>query len=335
MTASIAIFLAAAAVIGVAGTHMAIAADRLADRTGLGEALTGVLLLAAATSVPDFAATLSAALDQRPELAISNAVGSIAANIVFLAIADAVYRRANLEHAAASAANLMQGALFITLMTLPLMAAMMPEIVFWGVHPVTPLIVMAYVLGIRLVRSAHERPMWWPRQTSETVSDAPDDANRDASLSRLWLQFIALTTLAGFAGWLIMDSAEAIIDQTGLDEGVGGGVFTALSTSLPELVTTIAAVRQGALALAVGNILGTNFFNLIVIAAADAVYRAGSIYHALPDTQLVFGLLVILMTSVLLLGLVRRQTYGIGRIGFESALILVLYACSIAMLVFT
>ena len=96
---SVSLFLVAAAVIGMAGTYMTGTVDRLADRTGLGEALAGLLLLAAATSLPDFGATFSAALDQRAELAMSNITGSMAANLAFLGVADAVYRKANLEHA--------------------------------------------------------------------------------------------------------------------------------------------------------------------------------------------------------------------------------------------
>lgn len=333
MSQHIALFVLAATAIGLAGVRMSRVADRLADRTGMGETLAGVVLLAAATSIPDFAATLSAALDQRPRLAMSNIIGSMAANLAFLGIADIAYRKANLEHASASAANLTQAALFITLLTLPLIAAMTPAIEFAAMHPVSAIIVIVYVLGMRLVRTAQTEPMWRPRQTPHTVTDQPEPGAGRESVARLWLAFAGLTAVMAVAGWLIMDSAEAIVDSTGIDEAVAGGVFTAISTSLPELVTTIAAVRYGALALAVGNILGTNFFNVVVIAAADVAYRSGSIYHALPETQIVFGLIVILMTAVLLLGMVQRQTFGIWKIGFESALILLLYAGAVAMLI--
>jgi len=112
-----------------------------------------------------------------------------------------------------------------------------------------------------------------------------------------------------------------------------GGLFTALATSTPELVTTIAAIRIGALTLAVSNIFGTNCFNMLVVAAADAGYAHGSIYHDMAPVQMTWGLVSILMTAILLLGLVRRETYGIGRIGFESALILGVYAIALSVIV--
>lgn len=122
-----------------------------------------------------------------------------------------------------------------------------------------------------------------------------------------------------------MSAGESIATRTELSDTAVGGLLTALSTSTPELVTTIAAVRAGAPMLAVGNILGTNCFNTLIIGVADIAHRGGSIFHAISSFQLVWGLTTILMAGVLLLGLVHRQEYGIARMGFESFLILVIY----------
>jgi len=329
---SIIIFGIAAFGIITAGSRLARVADELADRTGMGEALFGVLLLAGVTSLPDFAATLSAAMDDRPDLAMSNVMGSMAVNLVFLGIADIVYRKANLEHAAASSVNLMLAALLVVLLTLPLLAIVSPTIPQWGVHPVTPLIVIAYLFGLHLVLRTEARPMWFPRLTSETVPDKPS-SQLHGSLTSAWVSFIALAILTGIAGWFLMEAAKGIADETGLSDTLVGGLLTALATSTPELVTTIVAIRLGALTLAVSNIFGTNCFNMLVVAAADLGYPAGSIYHDMAPVQMTWGLVSILMTAILLLGLVRRETYGIGRIGFESALILTVYAVALGIVV--
>ncbi|BAZ94044.1 sodium/calcium exchanger membrane region [Thiohalobacter thiocyanaticus] len=332
LTASIIAFSAAALVIVTAGSRLARVADELADRTGLGEALFGIFLLAGVTSLPDFAATLSAALDARPDLAMSNVMGSMAVNLVFLGIADVVYRKANLEHAAASPTTLMLAALLIVLLTLPLLAIATPPVALGGVHPVTPIIVAAYLFGLHLVMRSEERPMWFPRHTRQTVPDKPVH-HRRGGLSLAWLSFIVLAAVTGLAGWVLMEAAKVISDQSGLSETLVGGLFTAVATSTPELVTTIAAIRAGALTLAVSNIFGTNCFNMLVVAAADAGYPGGPIYHDMAPVQMTWGLVSILMTGILLLGLVRRETYGIGRIGFESALILTIYAAALAIII--
>lgn len=325
-------FLIATVVIAIAGTFMSLVADRLADRTGLGEAMIGVFLLAGATSLPDFAATLSAAIDERPGLAMSNVMGSMAANLAFLGIADTVYRKANLEHAAVSTSNLTQAALLIALLSVPLIATSSPHFVVWNIHLATPLIVAGYIFGFLLVRRTQETPMWFPRNTPQTVQDVPDQGSYEEGLTSLWLKFAGLTVITASAGWVLMETAKVIVDQTALSEGLAGGVFTAIATSSPELVTTIAAVRQGALTLAVGNIVGTNGFNILVIAVADIGYRQGSIYHDISSQQSVWGLVVILMTAVLLLGMVQRQPRGIGNIGFESVLMLCVYTVTVLIM---
>ncbi len=327
-------FIIGALVIVIAGSQLARVADELADRTGMGEALFGIFLLAGVTSLPDFAATLSAALDSRPDLAMSNVMGSMAVNLVFLGIADIVYRKANLEHAAASSTNLMLAALLIALLALPLLAIVSPPIDFLGIHPVTPLIVAAYIFGLHLARSTETKPMWLPRMTRQTVPDEPE-SNVHGSLLKAWLSFITLAVVTGIAGWVLMEGGKGISDQTGLSDTLVGGLLTALATSAPELVTTIAAIRRGALTLAVSNIFGTNCFNMLVVATADAGYPGGSIYHDMAPVQMTWGLVSILMTAILLMGMVRRQRYGIGRIGFESALILSVYIVALGIVITT
>lgn len=327
---SVLVFGIAALAIVTAGSRLARISDDLADRSGLGEALFGVLLLGSVTSLPDFAATLSAAIARRPDLAMSNVMGSMAVNLAFLGIADIVYRKANLEHAAASPVNLMLAALLIVLLTLPLLAIAMPTPAVLGVHPVTPVLVAAYLFGLYLVHRTQARPMWFPRQTRQTVPDTPDQQPRGGLLGS-WLTFIALAVVTGVAGWALMEAAKVIADQTGLSDTVVGGMLTAVATSTPELVTTIAAIRCGALTLGVSNIFGTNCFNILVVAAADVGYLHGSIYHDVAPVQMIWGLVTILMSAILLLGMLRRETYGIGRIGFESALMLMVYGVALGL----
>lgn len=331
---SLIVFVIAALAIVTAGTRLARLADELADRTGLGEALFGVLLLAGLTSLPDFAATVSAAMDFRPDLAMSNIMGSMAVNLAFLGIADMVYRKANLEHAAASPVNLMLSALMIVLLTLPLLATALPSITLWRIHPVTLLVVIAYLYGLHLVHHAQEKPMWYPRLTRLTVPDKPEK-HHGTKASGAWLGFVLLAIVTCIGGWFLMEAAKGIADQTGISDTLVGGLFTALATSSPELVTTVAAIRYGALTLAVSNIFGTNCFNMLVVAVADMSYSGGSIYHDMSPIQVTWALVSILMSAILLLGMVRRETYGIGRIGFESVLILSVYAVAVVIIVAT
>ena len=293
----------------------------------------GAVFLGGSTSLPGIVTSVTAAAGGHAELAVSNAVGGIAAQTAFLAIADIFYKSANLEHAAASIANLAQGTLLITLLSIPLIGMAGPQIEIWGIHPATIVLITAYLFGLRLVSRSQETKMWSPRRTRETQPDEPEHHRaKKGSSTKLWLKFVAYAAIIATAGYVIARAGIAISAQTGLSDSVVGGLFTAISTSLPELVTTIAAVRQGALTLGVGGVIGGNCFDLLLLAFSDLAYRQGSIYSAIANRQILVISLTILMTGILLLGLLKREKHGVGNIGFESFLILLIYAGGVAML---
>ncbi len=329
---TVALFCGAALVIGVIGSRLSRVADTLADSTGLGEAIAGALFLGATTSLPGIVTSVTAALENHPQLAMSNAIGGIAAQTVFLAIADIAYRQANLEHAAASVSNMLQGTLLIILLAIPLLATNSPPISVLGIHPASPLMVAVYLYGLRMASQARSHQMWYPHKTAETQSDVPDPDATSDPLGLLWVRFGVLAILLGGAGWLVATTGMHIAAQSGLSETAVGGFFTAIATSLPELVTAIAAVRQGSQTLAVGGIIGGNAFDTLFAAVADVAYRPGSIYHAMTPHQGFLIALTIMMIGVLLMGLIRREKQGIANIGFESFFILVIYAGAAAFL---
>ncbi len=332
LPAAIGVFVTGAAVIAVAGTRLSAAADRLADRTGLGEAVTGAVLLGAATSLSGIAASVTAALDGLPSLALSNAIGGIAAQTVFLAFADLAYRRANLEHAAASVPNMMQASLLIVLLALMLCAMILPPVVIAGIHPVTAVMVAAYIYGLRLVQRSRDDPMWRPQMTGETRVDAPDEPQGGQTAVRMAIEFALAGLIVLAAGVAVARSGGIIAAQTGISQTVVGALLVAIATSLPELVTSVAAVRRGALTLAVAGVIGGNAFDTLFAAVADGVYRAGSLYHSVTSHEMFLIALTILMTAVLLLGLLRRERSGPGGIGFESCVVLVLYGLGMAVI---
>lgn len=323
------IFAAAGVVILLAGTRLARLADQLADHTGLGEAIAGAVFLGATTSLPGSILSVISAHFGHTDLAVSNALGGIVAQTAFLGLADLTYRRANLEHAAASLTNLSQGALLVLLLAVPLVAYSAAPLTFLGVDAATPVLFAAYAFGLRLSAQARAEPMWRPHDTAET---APDVASADAGWRgwRSGLAFAGLAAVAGLAGIALGEVGVELSRKTGLSESAVGTVFTAVTTSLPELVTSIAAVRQGSLTLAVGGIIGGNAFDVLFLAFSDLAYRDGSIYQTLTRGHILLLSLAIVMTAILLLGLLRREKHGIAGIGFESVLILVIYAAAVA-----
>ncbi|SHF02934.1 cation:H+ antiporter [Loktanella atrilutea] len=328
----LAVFLVAAAVVVAASIKATGLADVIADRTKMGEALVGGLILGGATSLAGVVVSVDAALNGNASFAFSNAVGGIAAQTLFLALADMIYRRANLEHAAAEPANLFQAVLLIGLLALPLCAVAGPEVSVFGLHPVSLVMFAAYLGGMKVASIVAEQPMWRPVQTEATREDTPDDPDAAGkSALRPALYFAGLVALMGLGGLAISQVGSALIDRFGLASSLVGAVITAVVTSLPELVTTLVAVRRGALQLAVGGIIGGNTFDTLFLVASDASYRDGSLFHAIGDNDLYWLTTGLLMTAVLLGGLIVRQRAGPGRIGIESVLMILIYGTALGL----
>ncbi|MBD2312643.1 sodium:calcium antiporter [Desertifilum sp. FACHB-1129] len=324
------IFVLSAIAIALAGSRLAGVADRLAEVTGLGQALVGAIFLGGCTSLPGIVTSITAAAGGHAELATSNALGAIAAQTVYLAVADIAYSKANLEHAAASVTNLIQATLLVALLAIPLVAMSGPDISVFGIHPATLLIPITYIFGLYLISESQSLPMWRPLQTSNTMQETVPHAElervgEDSGLRSLAAQFLALAAVVTVAGYGVAHSALGLSQVAHLSEGLVGSLFTAISNSLPELVTTVAAVRRGALTLAVGGVIGGNSFDVLLLALSDVAYREGSIYKVLAGQQIFAIGLTILMTGILILGMLRRERHGIGNIGLESVLLIVLY----------
>ena len=319
-------FIIVTAIIGWFGIRMTKTARDLAQSTGLGEALMGAVFIGASTSLSGITTSVSAAASGYAELAVSNGLGGIAAQTAFLALADISYRRANLEHAAASAENLFMSSFLLTLLAIHALALSIPSISIFGVHPATIVLIIIYVFGVHLLARTHETPMWLPRKTKDTSSE-PEEKSRHQSrhIWKLWIRFTLYGTVVSLAGWALSQLAIPLGEKAALPPGIVGGIFTAVSTSIPELVVAITAVRMGALNLAVGDIIGGNAFDTLFIAASDIAYREGPIYADVTSAEQFWLANSMLMTSVLLMGLIYRERHGLGNIGLESVVLLVLY----------
>jgi len=332
LPAVLALFLGAALTILAAGSKLASAADRLADAAGLGEAATGAIVMGAITSLAGIITSVAAAARGLPEMAVSNALGGIAVQTAFLVVADFFYRRANLEHAAVSLPNLMDGAALVALIAVVLAASAGPDWSLWGVHPVTPVLFAAYLYSRRISLQGRDRPLWRAEDTRETRRDQPDSDAESEGLGRLLAIVATLGGVTALAGFAVAQSGVALITEAGLKESLVGAAMTAIATSTPELVTTVAAVRRGALQLAVGGIIGGNTFDVLFVGAADIAYRDGSIYHAMGVDSAFLAALTLIMTAILILGLLRREPHGVANIGFESMAVLVLYLTGLTII---
>jgi cation:H+ antiporter len=330
---SVAVLLLAGAATVVCGVRMAMLGDRLADRTGWGEAFFGAVFFGLATSLSGIVMTAVSAAADQPALAYGNAVGGIAAQTLAITVADAFHRGVNLEHAAPSLTNVLFGCLLIGMLGLALMASFSPDAVFGAVHPASVALVAFYLGGLFLIRE-QPRPMWVAVRTRGTVPDIPAEKATPGrrGTGRLWTEFVLVAAVVVVAGWAVAQAAGTIVTETGLRAGFVGAAVMGIINALPEIVISIAAVRRGALTLAVAAVIGGNCLDALNLVVGDIAYRGGSLFHAVPSEELFLTAAALVMTTVLLGGLLIRQERGWWRLGFDGILLAVLYATTITVL---
>jgi cation:H+ antiporter len=300
MTGALLQFLVAAAAIIVAGTFLARYGDAIADLTGMGRLLVGSVLVAGATSLPELSVDLNAIGLGAPDLAIGDLMGSCLVNLLILAGVDMAHRSRRKMFSRESAAHALSATVSIALVAIAvlsiLLAGRLPD-EFLGLGPGTWMLLAAYVGGVRLV--------YRDQQVSALeAKDAPQDVMQPAghiTLRRAAVGFAIAATVIVVAGPFLAKAAEEIAESTGLGTTFVGSTMVALSTSLPELVATIAAVRMGAPDLAIGNVFGSNAFNMALIVPLDLA-QSGPLLAVVSSTHAVTGIWVILVSAVAVMG---------------------------------
>jgi Sodium/calcium exchanger protein len=155
------------------------------------------------------------------------------------------------------------------------------------------LLFVCYGFGLHLLTQVEDRPMWSPVETQHTQDEAEQAqaAGRDErATGTLWWVFLVYAAITAVAGYVVGEAASALVKLTELSHSAEGTVFAAVA-KLPELVTAIAAVRIGAVNLAVGDVIEGNSFEVLFLAAADFFYRPGSIYHEFDVDNLLIAVL--------------------------------------------
>ena len=194
-------------------------------------------------------------------------------------------------------------------------------------------IAVIYLFGMRLFfrqESMRRRAEQLQRvvQRKETVSHTV----AKGSLMRAGFGFAMATVGILIAAPLLADSAMQIAETTGISSTFIGTSLVAIVTSLPEMVTAFAAVRLGAFDLAVGNLFGSNAFNMGILVIADMAYWKGPLLAGVDHTHAVTAFVSILLMSVGIMGIIYRAEKRFLFIEPDSALMIVGYLLGIGLI---
>jgi cation:H+ antiporter len=276
-----------------------------------------VVLIASVTSLPELiTGVTSVVVHNLPDIAAGDVLGSCMFNIGIIALLDFLSRDKPILSAGGKS-HILNGSFGIAglgiISIALLLGQKLPTIGWVGIH--SPIILLGYLLSMRLLFKSE--------QESSNGKENPAESH-DISKKRAFTFYGINALLVIAAATLLPRLGEQIAEMTGLEQSFVGTLFIALSTSLPEFVITFTAVRRGALDLALGNLFGSNLFNLAILAIEDFLFTSGSLLSEISGSHAVTVSNAILMTAIALIGL----SYG-GRgkhLGFgwaSIALILV------------
>lgn len=314
-----------------AGTRLARYGDAIAEKTGLGRIWIGLVLLAVITSVPELVTGVSAvALVKLPDLALGNPadlavgdlLGSCIFNLAILALLDILYRPAPVL-SQASSRHMMSASIGILLT-----AVVAGGLLAWGRFPgldlgwvgipsiIIPILYLAGIWWIFRSERAHRPP------SIPTVSLR----YKELPTRTVYFRF-ALATVAviGAGIWLSFIGGE-IVGTYGWHASFVGSLFLAITTSVPELVVTIAALRLGAIDMAVADILGSNMFNIAIITPVDIFYRRGPVLSLVSGAHVTTAVVAIVMSLLVIVGLrLRQKRKTFGFISWHAVALIGLY----------
>lgn len=298
MTGLVVEFILLSSTIVVAGSFLAGFADRLGMAGRLSGTITGVVLLATATSLPELAVSCTAALIPAPDLAMGDMLGSCLFNLLILAVLDLFSRTPGrmLSRTAAAHGLSATASILLTSTALLFMLVKVP----WSIGRISPgsvMILLAYVLCLRLICLDQQLGQ---ERLSEAHHGTPPRSIRGPLAG-----YLATTLIIFLVAPRLASTADKLAETSDLGGTFVGTVFVAIATSLPEVSTTRQAVRMGAYDMAVGNILGSNSFNIVVLFAVD-LFCSQPLFSAVSQTHAVTAICVIIVTAALTMGLLYR-----------------------------
>ncbi len=321
-------FLLCAVIIFFAGKKLSLYGDMLSEKTGLSKGWVGLILLASVTSLPELMVGISSsAIVQSADLAVGDILGSCAFNLGILAMLDAFVPMRRPLLGVASPSHMLNAGLGIILLTLVGFAFFLSDYALTPWLAVSSLtFVVVYLIAVRIIYQNEKN------HKEEGNNNIISEKVRNTTLRIIILNYSIFAGIIIVAALSLPYFAEHIAEITGLGKSFVGTFFLAASTSLPEIAVSIAAVRIGSVDLSVGNLLGSNIFNILILALDDMVYTKGFILQDASDFHLLSVLSTIVMSAIVIIGLSYRAKGKRFWLAWDAAIIFIVYILNLILL---
>ncbi len=322
------------------GTQLIIYADAVSEKTNISQLWVGMILLSIVTSLPELVSNLAAVLIvHQPNLALGNIIGSNIFNLTILFVVEIIFVGNSIFNAIhknyIKAVRLSLVITGIILLQILFFINVKPIFNFLGINfypdlsigfisGASILIFVGYFIGMKF----YMKDLSFDEE-SLPVEEKYLHLSKQTVIFR-FIFFSALIVILGIIMSMLADKIalfELQLKHSSLVLGhtFVGSLLLALATSLPELVVSIQAIRKiNSVNMAIGNILGSNLFNLVIICISDLFYFRNPLFHDVSYSHIISIGIFVLMASLVSFGIVNKRKHK-QKISMESILILVLY----------
>jgi len=322
-------FLAVTGLILYSGSRLSRYGDMIAEKTGLSRLWLGLVLMAAVTSLPELATGLSSVIVAGlPDIAAGDILGSCVFNLFLLSILDALSKKVPLTSRAHQGSVLMAGIFLLLVSSIGagLVAGdRLPGLGWIGLY--TPILLFGYLGAMRMAYRYEKRS-----GSAPGLGEDGTPLYRAVTLKRAIVGYGVNAALVVGAAVFLPRVAEGIAEMTGLGMTFVGTIFIAMSTSLPELTVTVASFRLGAIDTAVGNLFGSNLFNMAILAVDDLFYLKSPLLAAVEEQHLISVMSAVAMTGLAVAGLIYRSSKKRSVLGWDSAGISIVFVVNMILL---
>lgn len=321
------IFILCSLAVVLAGMKLARYGDVIGKKSGIGQGWIGLLFLATITSIPELTTTITGAAIDVPDIAVGNALGSNIFNLAIIAVIDILLMGRGSFLGKVKSYHIISGGFVVLLTVLVIFGiSVFPEALIVGISPISLLILALYLFSAFVLFRVERKQAAGEEQVGEALG-----------LSKAIVGFIGSAVVIIAAGIFLTYASKNIASNSALSGSMIGALFVAIVTSLPELSASIGALRIGGYDMIMGNLLGSNMFNMVTLFFADLAFHRGSIFAGLAgeaSDQLMVALFGIVMAVITIIGIAYRSNRKVLGMGIDAFFLSIAYLVSVFFIAF-
>lgn len=278
----------------------------IAENTGLGRNWIGLVLLATVTSLPELITGVSAVtFNDLPDMAVSGTLGSCMFNMMVIAALDLFSKQRPVSYMVHQGHILSAGfgIVMVGFAAIDILFGKYLPAVSWlnSIGPTSLIYFIVYLLAMRLIYSYEQQ------RVHEFVGEIANTQLSRKSLRSSSAAFFLHSLVIVAAACYLPEIGEQIGRSTGWGQSFIGSSLIAITTSLPEITVSITAARLGSFDMAVANLLGSNLFNVFILAIIDLCYSKGPLLRSVSQINTLTAITAMISMAIVIIGLTYRS----------------------------